>query len=112
MFTSGTNLCILSDMETLTSLPTWTLGDRLRKARDHAGLSVQEMADDLGVSRTTISKYEHDATGKRGVPRMAILRYADVSGVPVEWIEDGATDSVEGASTQNTWTLSTPAHAA
>jgi transcriptional regulator with XRE-family HTH domain len=95
-------------METLTSLPVWTLGDRLRKARDHAGLSVQEMADDLGVSRTTISKYEHDATGKRGVPRMAILRYADVSGIPIEWIETGTTDSDEGGSTLSTWTPSTP----
>jgi NADPH2:quinone reductase len=69
--------------------------------------TTQEMADDLGVSRTTISKYEHDATGKRGVPRMAIFRYADVSGIPLEWIETGTTDSVDGGSTENTWTPST-----
>jgi len=52
-------------------------------------LSVGQMAEDLGVSRTTVSKYEHDATGKRGVPRMALLRYSDLSGVPLEWLLTG-----------------------
>lgn len=79
-------------MAQTVTLPTWTIGDRLRKAREHAGISVQEMADRLGVGRTTISNYEHDRTGKRGVPRMAVMLYASQCGVPVAWIEGGEAD--------------------
>lgn len=41
---------------------TWTLGDRLAKARRHVGLEQAEMAKRLGVSRALVSKWERDGT--------------------------------------------------
>lgn len=40
--------------------PEWTLGDRLEKARKAAGLTQDELADRLGVSKKTVVRYEHD----------------------------------------------------
>lgn len=39
-----------------------TLGEKLLKARKHSGLSQEEVAEKLGVSRQTISKWELDET--------------------------------------------------
>ena len=47
-------------MET-NRIPTWTLGDCLRKARTEAHVSTEGLAAELGVSRNTITNYE---TGK------------------------------------------------
>lgn len=38
------------------TVPMWTLGDRLAKARDGAGISVQRMADLLGVDVARIGQ--------------------------------------------------------
>lgn len=65
----------------------WTFGDRLRKAREVAGLGVQELADELLVSRNTISRYESGAT-KRITDRR-LKRIAEVTGVTVEWLQHG-----------------------
>ena len=48
--------------------PTFTLGDRLRKAREVAGLSIDDMADELGTSTKTVYSYEGDK-GARLVAR-------------------------------------------
>lgn len=71
--------------------PAWTLGERLRKARNHAGMEQVELADALGVARNTISNYETD----RRHPSKALIRYwAEVCGVSNDWLVDG-----DGAST-------------
>lgn len=62
--------------------PTWTIGDRLRKARETAGIGVQEMADALGVDRGTITRYER-ATAVRG---QTVLAYAKVCEVDEGWL--------------------------
>ena len=76
-------------MSQSTITPTWTTGDRLRKARELAGISSIEMAEHLGVSRNTVTNYEHDNTRP---PLMAIRAYAAETGVPIEWLigEDDA----------------------
>ena len=67
-------------------IPTWTVGDRLHKALDSAGVSVQEMADHLVVSRTTVSNYIHGRT----TPTRSTLRdWALRTGVPLHWIITG-----------------------
>lgn len=73
--------------------PEWTEGDRLRKAREVAGVGVQEMADQLEVTRNTIRRWER---GVGGVPRRSVLAYAQVTGVPVEWLETGRELVTEG----------------
>lgn len=66
-------------------VPEWTLADRLRKARVHAGIEAQEMADWLRVGRSTISNYE---TGRNGVPYSTVVLWAELCRVPLEWLHD------------------------
>jgi transcriptional regulator with XRE-family HTH domain len=65
------------------AVPTFTLGDRLAKARSLAGISAQEMANQLGVSRNTISNYENDRTTP---PRSVVILYAELCDVPEWWL--------------------------
>lgn len=66
------------------TIPTWTLGDRLAKARHHVGLTVREMAFKLGVSKNTVSNWETGATRPR---RYAIEAWARATGVDLDWLE-------------------------
>jgi transcriptional regulator with XRE-family HTH domain len=64
-------------------IPEWTLGWRLQRSLAHAGVSVQEMADELGVSRGTISRWCND----HNRPRRSDLRlWALRTGVPLDWL--------------------------
>lgn len=64
--------------------PEWTVSDRLRKAREHAGLHQDELADAIDVSVRTISRYE---TGDVTQPRRIVLRqWALACGVSYEWL--------------------------
>ena len=74
------------------TIPSWTRGDRLRKAREHAGIGVQEMADHLLVSRSTITNYESDTTHPTSV---RLRRWSEVTGVPEEWLSSGITEGLD-----------------
>ena len=64
-------------------IPEWTLGDRLRKAREDAGMSQAELALAVGVSRNTIGNAEVGAT----VPLTVTLRaWAEATKVPADWL--------------------------
>lgn len=67
-------------------IPVFDLSDRLRKAREVTGLEQQPFADDLGVSRTTISNAER---GARRPSRLVMRAWALRTGVPVAWLETG-----------------------
>ncbi|MBN9326555.1 helix-turn-helix transcriptional regulator [Cellulomonas sp. 73-145] len=70
-------------------IPEWTLADRLRKAREAAGISTADFATDLGVSRNTITNYERGhVSPRRGALRLWALR----TGVPLVWLETGASN--------------------
>lgn len=72
--------------ENTTNTPSWTTGDRLRKARRHSGKEAKELAADIGVSPNTISNYEND----RVVPdRRTLISWAFATGVPLTWLEHG-----------------------
>lgn len=76
-----------------TMIPTWTLADRLRKAREHAGLEQAELAERMGVGRNTVSNYERAAHE----PREIVLRaWAAATGVPLEWLRTGRVDATHG----------------
>lgn len=69
------------------AIPQWTLGDRLRKAREHAGMDQLELANRIGISRNTVSNYEL-GNGTRP-PKVVVLRaWANECGVPYEWVVD------------------------
>jgi transcriptional regulator with XRE-family HTH domain len=63
-------------------LPTWTIGDRLRKARESAGIGVSQMATALGVERQTITRWER-STVVRG---QTVLAYAQLCDVDPGWL--------------------------
>lgn len=67
------------------TVPAWTMPDRLRKAREHAGLHQTELAAALGISRASISNYE---SGRTSPPRPTLMVWAMRCGVPLSWLED------------------------
>lgn len=71
------------------TVPRWTLGWRLQRSLAHAGMSVQEMAFELEVSRGTVSRWMAD----RGAdPRAGYLHHwALRTGVSYEWLCHGDT---------------------
>lgn len=82
-------------MATSTTTPTFTTGDRFRKAREYARLTSQEMAVAVGVSRNTIGNYEHDRTE----PTLTAIKvYAERTGVPVTWLMGIDEPSEQGVS--------------
>lgn len=73
----------MTEYATGGSVPQWDLGDRMRKALKHAGISVEEIADYLGVTRGTVSTWVNG----RIVPSVQTLRlWAMQTGVDYEWL--------------------------
>lgn len=78
-------------MDTMTTqsaggIPKWTIGDRLRKARETTGLTVQEFADEIGVNRKTAAAAE---SGSRAVREITVMAYSLRTGVPLAWLKTG-----------------------
>ena len=88
---------ILSTMSTTGEriIPAWTFGDRVRKAREKAGLTQAEMADLLHVSRKTLNHYELDRTQPQR-PIDFIEALAEATGVSTAWLMWGADESYQG----------------
>lgn len=64
------------------SIPSWTLQDRIRKAREHAGLKQEELAQKMETTRQTLGRWEngsHTPTDKN------LQALAEATGVPLEW---------------------------
>lgn len=78
-------MSIASDSD--ARIPTFHIGDRLQKARTTIGLSQGELADQLGVNRATISRWENG----KGVKKSTVLLYAMRTGVDADWLETGYT---------------------
>jgi transcriptional regulator with XRE-family HTH domain len=89
----------MSQMQTTPTIPEWTMGDRLRKARQTmTDMTAREFAEHIGVSHGTITNAETDA---RQVRRIVINAYSLATGVPVEWLLTGqaAVDNGNGPDT-------------
>ncbi len=67
-------------------------GDRLRRLRKERGLSLGEIAAQLGVSKPTVWAWEH---GKSRPVDRRLTGLADVLGVTVGGLEPGPADSPE-----------------
>lgn len=67
-------------------IPVFTLGDRMAKALDVAGLSRAEMAEYMDVSTETIRRWTTDSTPVR---RSTLRLWALATGVDLEWLETG-----------------------
>lgn len=76
---------------TQMTIPEWTLGWRLQRSLAHAGVSIDEMAEELGVSRQSVSRWLNE----HGMPRRAYLKlWALRTGVPLEWLVSGGGHQV------------------
>ena len=79
-------------------VPEFGLNDRVRKAREYAGLDQTALAEMTGLSRTTIARTEQG----RSIPRRpALIAVALATGVNLEWLETGKTpagDNPDGGS--------------
>lgn len=72
-------------------IPMWTVGDRLVKARKHAGLKQTEIANLLGVSHGAVSAWETDSTPIK----LGMLRaWAQVCQVSFHWLRHGDADKI------------------
>ncbi|RXZ51919.1 helix-turn-helix domain-containing protein [Agromyces binzhouensis] len=79
--------------------PAWSLADRLRKAREEAGLEQAELAEIAGLSRATISAAEN---GHRRPAKATIAMWALATGVSRDWLA-GETDSSLDPGTTLDW---------
>lgn len=66
-------------------VPTFEMRHRLALALEQADLSVNDIADELGVHRNTIGRY---LAGKH-VPRSVLIAWSVRTGVPLGWLEYG-----------------------
>lgn len=73
-------------IQSSTGVPVWTLGDRLRKARETRGLGVRDFAELIGVSHQTVTNAEK---GHTRVRRITLNAWSAATGVPVAWLESG-----------------------
>lgn len=79
-----------------TTTLSWTLGDRLAKARRHARLTTTEMADELGLGRYTIHNYESDRTRPN---KGTLMLWATRCGVDYEWLIGNAVEAPDSPPT-------------
>jgi len=71
---------------TTETVPVFDQGDRMGKALRRAGVSHGEMADYLGVTTRTVSRWIYS----QSVPGVGMLRlWAIRTGVPLEWLQTG-----------------------
>lgn len=85
-----------------------TLGERLRKAREHARLSQQALEERSGVSQKTISKIERgDQEGSTQIAALAIA-----CGVRMEWLATEAGEMLTNRAEQPVGTYSVLSDAA
>lgn len=80
----------MSEQPATAAVPRWDRADRLRKALRHADVGVQEMANYLGVDRSTVSTWING----RIEPSVQTMRvWAVRTGVPYSWICHGTLES-------------------
>jgi transcriptional regulator with XRE-family HTH domain len=66
-------------------IPPLTQGWRLQMALAHANMSVEQMSQELGVSRSTISRWLND----RGTPSRGYLRlWSELTDVDLDWLSE------------------------
>jgi transcriptional regulator with XRE-family HTH domain len=77
----------MSQTTDTVAIPEWTLRWRLHRSLAHAGVSIDEMATELGVTRQTVSRWLNE----HGEPRSGFLKlWALRTGVPYEWLRTRA----------------------
>ena len=76
--------------QVISIIPVFTMADRLRKARELTGMSIREFAANVGISDTTVTKYEHGYSTPR---RVYLEAWARASSVNLVWLETGKEEA-------------------
>lgn len=87
---------------TVTTIPEWTLGDRLRKSRQNAGISTALMAEHFNKSEQAINAWEKD-TRTPGRLLTILAEWAELTGTDYTWLVTGRNITSAGAS--STWSF-------
>lgn len=66
-------------------VPTFTLGERIRKAREDLGMSQQQFADAIGHDRKTVGNWENGRY-KQPPSYGDLMLIASVGDVSLEWL--------------------------
>src|SRR5437879_8281957 len=83
---------MLSCMAKKSAVNTSELGDAMRRRREQQGMSLRDVADEIGVSASTLSRIEN-GTGKPDADNIArITRWLDM---PVDRVMSGQGNEVE-----------------
>lgn len=69
-------------------VPNWTIADRVRKAREFSGLKQLDLAESVGMARTSLARIEQ---GKSEPRRTTLIAIAFATGVSLDWLEYGET---------------------
>lgn len=94
----------MSETTDTVVIPEWTLAWRMKRSLAHAGITVEQMAAEIGVSRSTVSGWINDHGAE---PRVGYLKlWAIRCGVPLEWLVSGGVSSI------NNWAPTVTAEAA
>lgn len=88
----------LAQTQTQRAVPEFDIGDRMRKARETAGLGQAQIAAEIGVGRTSIISYE---ANRMKPSRPVALAWALRTGVSFEWICHGDTSPCGPRTAQN-----------
>ncbi|MFP4450274.1 MAG: multiprotein-bridging factor 1 family protein [Rhodosalinus sp.] len=70
-----------------------TFGDRVAAAREHAGMTQQQLARRLGVKLSTLRSWEDDLSEPRA-NRLSMM--AGILNVSIMWLLTGEGDGLEG----------------
>lgn len=76
--------------------PSFDLNDRLGKGREAAGVTQTRMAEMIGCSVRTVSRYENAGVK---VPRWVVLAYHVVCNLDMAWLQSGIPSWEGGEST-------------
>lgn len=88
-------LCMATEQGTV-KIPQWTVGDRLRKAREAAGLGVEELATMLGRNRNSITRYERS----HSVDMLVVRAYSAFTATSMTWLLTGEPPDDDGGVSQ------------
>ena len=73
-----------------------TLGEQIKQAREQKHLSQEELAEQLGVSRQAVSKWENDSSMSQGINRELLSQILDLNLVPKEEVKNNKIISWAG----------------
>ena len=84
----------MSGMNTVSADLRFTLGDRMRKSMQVAGITSAGMSDRMHVAPQTVARWIRDASR----PTMGnIIAWSTITGVPVDWLLKDEDDQADVA---------------